>query len=81
MRDRLRPAWVLADHEDADHIQTPSLAGFRTAAGVEFVRLYTAWFRCFLADDPGACRLFRGAQPAPVCGQSNYATCVGRDIP
>jgi hypothetical protein len=71
----------LADHQDADHMQTPTAAGAGTPAGVEFVRLYTAWFRCFLADDDAACGLFRGGERAPLCGQASYATCEGRAIP
>jgi hypothetical protein len=70
----------LADHTGADHISTPTLLGAGSPAGIEFVRLYTAWFRCFLGDDASACGLFRGGKSAPVCSQSTYATCDGRNI-
>ena len=33
----------------------------------QMMRLYAAWFRCFLADDQVACKLFEGGAPAN-CG-------------
>ncbi|MET0341435.1 MAG: hypothetical protein ABW252_10575 [Polyangiales bacterium] len=70
----------LADHQDADHGRPPTSAGRGTPAGDAFLTAYTAWFRCFLADDQTACDLFRG-DPAPLCSQAAWAQCVGKDIP
>ena len=30
---------------------------------IQMMRLYAAWFRCFLADDQVACKLFEGGAP------------------
>jgi hypothetical protein len=59
----------VADWEGGDHFST------ETALGVvqgdkgtpQFARLYAAWFRCFLADDAVACKLFSGGTPSG-CG-------------
>jgi hypothetical protein len=35
------------------------------------MRLYSAWFRCFLADDAQACSLF--SSPCAVCSDPGWA--------
>ena len=59
----------LADWDGGDHFTTETLAGY--VAGQEgthqFMHLYAAWFRCFLADDQTACKLFQGGTPGG-CG-------------
>jgi hypothetical protein len=59
----------LADWDGGDHFNTETLAGY--VAGQEgthqFMHLYAAWFRCFLADDQTACKLFQGGTPSG-CG-------------
>ena len=65
--------------EGGNHVGTETVLGFLgldTTSGdamvsqrgsQQFQRLYAAWFRCFLADDDAACKLFAG--PAPdACG-------------
>ncbi|HTB78424.1 MAG TPA: hypothetical protein VK762_34500 [Polyangiaceae bacterium] len=59
----------LADWDGGDHFTTETLAGY--VAGQEgthqLMHLYAAWFRCFLADDQTACKLFQGGTPSG-CG-------------
>jgi hypothetical protein len=61
--------------EGGNHVGTETVLGYLgldTTSGdakvsqrgaQQFQRLYAAWFRCFLADDETACRLFAGATP------------------
>jgi hypothetical protein len=66
----------LADWNKGNHVGTETVLGFigldttgmATAAesqmgAQQFQRLYAAWFRCFLADDQTACKLFSGGTP------------------
>lgn len=65
--------------EGGNHVGTETVLGFLgldTTSGdamvsqkgaQQFQRLYAAWFRCFLADDEVACKLFHGATPG-ACG-------------
>ena len=65
--------------EGGNHVGTETVLGFLgldTTSGdamvsqkgsVQFQRLYAAWFRCFLADDDVACKLFQGQAPGS-CG-------------
>jgi hypothetical protein len=55
--------------EGGDHVTTETLAGYITAdkGSLQFQRLYAAWFRCFLADDDVACKMFSGGTPSG-CG-------------
>jgi hypothetical protein len=59
----------LANWEGGDHVTTETVAGvFSGDKGtVQFERLYAGWFRCFLADDQTACKLFGGGTPSN-CG-------------
>jgi hypothetical protein len=59
----------LADWDGGDHVTTPTLAGWisKNPGTIQFVRLMTAWYRCFLASDSNACKLFQGTTPSS-CG-------------
>jgi hypothetical protein len=59
-----------ASYQGADHVAT-TLGG---GTGMDqYTRLYSAWFRCFLADDQNACALFKGGMSCPVCKEKNWA--------
>jgi len=70
----------LADHTSADHINTPTTLGARTPAGQEYIRIFTSWFRCYLADDATACALYQGGKAAPLCSMGDWATCDGKNL-
>lgn len=55
--------------EGGDHVTTETVAGSLTGdkGSLQFTRLYAAWFRCMLADDPVACKMFMGGAPGN-CG-------------
>jgi hypothetical protein len=55
--------------EGGDHFSTETLLGYsqRDKGSLQFQRLYAAWFRCFLADDTVACKMFSGGTPSG-CG-------------
>ena len=59
----------VADWEGGDHVTTETALGVVTGdkGSPQFARLYAAWFRCFLADDAVACKLFSGGTPSG-CG-------------
>jgi hypothetical protein len=78
--DRAAGPSFLLDHQMADHIMTPTIGLTTSEAGQQYVRSSTAWFRCWLADDPEACALFAGGASAPVCGASDWATCGSRNM-
>jgi hypothetical protein len=59
----------LADWDGGDHFTTETVAGYIAGqpGTIQLMRLYAAWFRCFLADDQVACKLFEGGAPSN-CG-------------
>jgi len=59
----------LADWDGGDHVTTPTAAGWyaQNPGTIQFVRLMTAWFRCFLASDQHACTLFQGGANCGIC--------------
>jgi hypothetical protein len=65
---------MLAIYTGADHLTTPTVGGFiqGNAGSIQFMRFYTAWFRCFLADDANACAMFKGGQNCGVCKDPNW---------
>jgi hypothetical protein len=67
--DRAQGPSFAASWNGGDHVTTETLAGYITknAGSLAMQRLYSAWFRCFLADDSVACGLFKGATP-DQCG-------------
>jgi hypothetical protein len=65
---------MLAIYTGADHISTPTAGGYiqMNAGTIQFMRFYTAWFRCFLADDATACAMFKGGTSCGVCSDPNW---------
>ena len=57
-----------------DHISTATLLGYSLGdkGTRQYMRLYSAWFRCFLADDQNACAMFKGGQNCPVCREAGW---------
>lgn len=66
---------LYANWEGGDHTTTPTLGGFigGDPGTKQYMRLYTSWFRCFLADDQEACALFKGGADCPVCKEPGWA--------
>lgn len=70
----------LASYKGADHISTPTTLGASSAGGKQYKRLYAAWFRCFLADDEQACRLFQGGTNCGMCDESGWAELKSKNV-
>lgn len=80
--------------EGGNHVGTETVLGFLgldTTSGdamvsqkgaQQFQRLYAAWFRCFLASDETACKLFSG--PAPdacgICKDPGWAALANKNM-
>jgi hypothetical protein len=49
---------------------------------IQFMRLYAAWFRCFLADDQVACKLFQGGAPqnCGICKDPGWHVLGARNL-
>jgi hypothetical protein len=49
---------------------------------IQFQRLYSAWFRCFLADDDVACKLFSGGTPSGcgICKDPGWAKLASKNM-
>ena len=45
-----------------------------------YMRLSTAWFRCFLADDYNACGLFQWGDNCPACQEADWARAYVRNF-
>lgn len=58
-----------ASWDGADHVATTLREG---EGSEQYKRLYSAWFRCFLADDGDACELFRGGSDCKVCKEPGW---------
>jgi hypothetical protein len=59
-----------ANYQGADHVSTTLFEG----TGIDqYKRLYSAWFRCFLADDAKACAMFKGGANCPICKDPGWA--------
>jgi hypothetical protein len=71
-----------ANYQGGDHTTTPTLAGWITKnpGTIQFVRLHTAWYRCFLADDASACSLFKGGTSCGICKDANWAALESRNL-
>lgn len=65
----------LANFTGATHTGTATLLGFISgeAGTKQYMRFYSAWFRCFLADDENACAMFMGGASCPVCSDPGWA--------
>lgn len=78
------PAFA-ASWEGGDHVVTQTVAGYigRDPGTMALQRLYSAWFRCYLADDSVACNLFKGATPMDcgVCKENqNWAVLKSKNV-
>ena len=71
-----------ANYQGGDHTTTPTLAGWisKNPGTIQYVRLHTAWYRCFLADDPNACNLFKGGTSCGICKDPNWAALESRNM-
>jgi hypothetical protein len=67
--------------EGGDHVRTETLLGYITGdpGTIQMMRLYTAWYRCYLADDPNACSLFEGPS-CGICSDPGWAELVRRNL-
>ena len=79
MRPSIEASWMLsngptflASYANTSHIITPSVLGADTPGGIQVKRLYTAWYRCFLADDATACELFTGGDACGICDEPEW---------
>ena len=76
------PAFT-ANWQGGDHVTTQTLAGYITGnpGTIQLMRLYTAWFRCFLGDDPVACKLFEGGRDnCGICKDQGWAELVMKNL-
>jgi hypothetical protein len=73
---------LYANWEGGTHTGTATIAGFigGDAGTRQYMRLYTAWFRCFLGDDGNACNMFKGGASCPVCMDSGWAEIEARNF-
>jgi hypothetical protein len=64
----------LADWDGGDHVTTPTLSGWymQNPGTIQFVRLMTAWYRCYLASDGKACALFQGGTHCGICDDPGW---------
>jgi hypothetical protein len=71
-----------ASWRGGDHISTATLLGYSLGdpGTAQYMRLYSAWFRCFLADDGNACTMFRGGSSCPVCRESGWAEIFSNNL-
>ncbi|HKP55629.1 MAG TPA: hypothetical protein VJV78_02850 [Polyangiales bacterium] len=69
LANNARGPMFVGNWEGGDHVTTETVAGALTGdkGSAQFSRLYAAWFRCFLGDDPVACKMFMGGAPG-MCG-------------
>lgn len=69
--------------EGGDHVTTETLAGWIAGdpGTKQMTRLYAAWFRCYLADDPVACGLFAGGNPScTICTDPGWSEVVTNNL-
>jgi hypothetical protein len=73
---------LYANWQGGDHVGTATLLGFITGdpGTKQYQRLYTGWFRCFLADDSGACAMFKGGTSCPVCNDQGWAEIFSKNM-
>lgn len=66
---------MYATWQGGDHTVLPTLAGFvsNNPGTRQYMRLYAAWFRCFLGGDDAACAMFRGGASCAICGDPGWA--------
>jgi hypothetical protein len=64
-------------------LDTTSMDAMGSQAGSkQFQRLMAAWFRCFLAGDQAACKLFQGGTPSGcgICKDPGWATLASKNL-
>ena len=69
--------------DGGDHVTTETLAGFVTgnAGTLQMMRLYAAFYRCWLADDQNACALFNGAPSnCGMCKDKGWAEIDAKNL-
>jgi hypothetical protein len=78
------PPSFLADWDGGDHFTTETLAGYVAGnqGSIQMMKLYAAWFRCFLADDQVACKMFEGGTPSNcgMCKDPGWATLTSKGL-
>jgi hypothetical protein len=74
----------VASWDGGDHVTTETIAGYigRDAGTMQMQRLYAAWFRCFLADDTTACKLFEGGTPdgCGICKDTGWNLLASKNM-
>jgi hypothetical protein len=72
----------LADWDGGDHLTTPTEEGWieQNPGTIQFVRLMTAWYRCFLAYDNTACALFKGGASCGICKDPGWAEIESKNL-
>jgi hypothetical protein len=73
---------MFAEYTGADHTNTPTSNGWSqmNPGTIQFVRFYTAWWRCFLADDQVACTMFKGGASCGVCKDPNWTSLLTKNM-
>jgi hypothetical protein len=73
---------MFAEYTGADHLTTPTAGGWfqQNPGTIQFMRFYTAWWRCFLADDPVACAMFKGGSSCGVCKDPNWTSLLTKNM-
>jgi hypothetical protein len=71
----------LADWDGGDHFTTETLAGYvaGNTGSIQLMRLYAAWFRCFLAGDQVACAMFKGGSNCGMCKEPGWHVIEARN--
>jgi hypothetical protein len=72
----------LANWEGGDHTGTATLLGYITGdkGTKQYMRLYSAWFRCHLANDTQACAMFMGGMSCPLCKEPGWNTIYAKNF-
>ncbi len=73
---------MFAEYTGADHTTTPTLGGYaqKNPGTIQFMRFYTAWWRCFLGDDQVACAMFKGGSSCGVCKDPNWTSLLTKNM-
>lgn len=60
----------------------PTVAGWyeQNRGTIQFVRLMTAWYRCYLASDTNACALFKAAPGCEICRDPGWYEIAGKNL-
>jgi len=70
--------------EGGDHVTTETVAGALSndKGSLQFTRLYSAWFRCFLGDDAVACKMFMGGAPdaCGICKEPGWHSLTSKNL-